>query len=260
MAVLAVGLLGTHLGCGKAPEPVTAAQATLPDTAVEIAREPSIRGRVLLRGGRPQSAGAPVDVGNNPFCGGHGAIANPIWRLSDDGGLADVVVTVAGPAAALNIPDEPVLIDQKDCLFVPHVTVVQAGQWARIRNGDETFHNVRIALHEIGTRSGGQNQDNFGQPAKGFESRKHFEEAGVYRLECDVHRWMKSWVVAHENAHAAVTTDGGRFVIERELADGEYVVEAWHPQFAQKLTQTVRVENGEGQVEFAFQLPDAFDP
>lgn len=258
---LVAGMLGTNLSCGKAPEAGRAeiVSATA-ENAVVVAEQPSIRGRVILAGGRPSRLSTLVDVGPNTFCLGHGAIFDPTWKVAGDGGLADVVVSVLGAPPASNIDPHPVLIDQRECLFVPHVTVLQAGQVARIRNDDATFHNVRIALHEVGTRSGGQNQDNFGQPSKGFESLKQFSQPGVYRLECDVHRWMKSWVVAHDSVHVAVTAADGSFEIPRELKDGTYTVEAWHPQFAQKLSQTVEVAQGRGQADFTFQLADSFDP
>lgn len=261
LTALVVGVLGTHTSCGKVSEPGDAMR----DVQVErssrvVAEKVSLQGEVKLTGGRPLNAGTTVDVGGNPFCSAHGAIVDPTWTVSEDGGLGNVVVTVLGADRASNVLKEPVLINQKNCVFEPYVTVVQAGQNARIHNDDATFHNVRIALHEVGTRSGGENLDNFGQPSKGFESIKAFEQAGVYRLECDVHRWMKCWVVAHDTAHVAVTAADGSFSIPRELADGEYTVEAWHPQFPEKVSKPVRISGGQGIVTFSFDLANAFDP
>lgn len=263
VTALAIGVLGTHASCGKvsdAGDAMSPPVTQMDSSGVEVAEKVSLRGTAVLVGGRPEGAGSNVDVGANPFCTAHGAIVDPTWRISPSGGLADVVVRVLGTQRASNIPTEPVLIDQRNCVFEPYITVLQAGQKARIHNDDETFHNVRIALHEIGTRSGGQNLDNFGQPSKGVESIKSFDQVGVYRLECDVHRWMKCWVVAHDSPHVAVTGTDGSFSIPRALSDGEYQVEAWHPQFPEPIALRVQISDGQGAATFSFDLAKSFDP
>lgn len=246
-------MLIANVSCGKAPEAV--AEANLAP-AIEIAEKPSISGKVTLKGADSTALRKVVDVGGNPFCSGHGEIIDPAWKVGPDGALADAVITVRGSQRASNAIGSP-LIDQTNCEFVPHAVAIQPGQAVRFHNSDLTFHNIRVARHQSGTSGKGENIDNFGQPSRGDENVKTFNTPGLYRLECDVHRWMSAWVVVHEGVHAAVSAADGRFGINRALDDGEYVIEAWHPQFPQRLSQTVTVRDGKATADFTFDFAQA---
>lgn len=248
-------MLIANVSCGKSPEPATA--ATLPPP-VEIAERPAITGKVTLKGVAPESLRQMVDVGGNPFCTGHSPIVDAAWRVASDGALADAIITVRGSRLASNVASEGPLIDQTHCEFVPHAVAIQAGQQVRFHNSDLTFHNIRIVRQQTGQRGGGKNIDNIGQPSRGDENIKVFPTPGIYRLECDVHRWMNAWVFVHEGVHSAVSAADGRFAINRALSDGEYVMEAWHPQFPQSVTRTVTVREGKATVDFDFDFADAF--
>jgi plastocyanin len=248
-------MLIANVSCGKAPE--SAADVKLAP-AVEIASKPSITGKVTLKGTDTAQLRKVVDVGGNPFCTGHGEIVDSAWRVAADGALADAVITVRGSQRASNLPETAPLIDQTKCEFVPHTIAIQPGQNVRFHNSDLTFHNIRIARHEPGTRGKGENIDNIGQPSRGDENVKVFNTPGIYRLECDVHRWMNAWVFVHEGVHATVSTTDGRYEVSRALADGEYVVEAWHPQFPKNLSQTITVRDGKATADFEFDFTQAF--
>ncbi|MDB6003053.1 MAG: hypothetical protein JWR15_40 [Prosthecobacter sp.] len=244
-------MLIANVSCGKMPE--AAAEVKL-SPAVEIAETPSITGKVILKGADAAKLKKVVDVGGNPFCTGHGDIIDSTWRVGADGALADAVITVKGSQRASNLSSAP-MMDQTQCAFVPHTLAIQAGQNVRFHNSDLTFHNIRVARYEAQGKSA--NIDNFGQPSRGDENVKAFNAPGIYRLECDVHRWMNAWVFVHDGAHAAVSAADGHFAISRALADGDYVVEAWHPQFSQSITQTVTVRDGKATVDFNFDFANA---
>jgi plastocyanin len=246
-------MLIANVSCGKAPEAEVTAKLA---PAVEIAEKPSISGKVTLKGADSAALRKVVDVGGNPFCSGHGDLVDPAWRVGADGALADAVITVRGSQRASNGIASP-RIDQTNCEFVPHMVAVQPGQTVRFHNSDLTFHNIRVARHEIGASGKGANIDNFGQPSRGDENVKTFNTPGLYRLECDVHRWMSAWVFVHEGVHAAVSAADGRFAINRALKDGEYVVEAWHPQFPNRLSQTVTIRDGKATADFTFDFAQA---
>lgn len=246
------------VSCGKAPESSASRRVSQP--AVPVAEGVSIEGRVTLAGGLPSGLGKIIDVLGNPFCSQHGALIDPTWKVSADGGLADAVVIVRDGPVASNVSAEPVLVDQKDCLFVPSMTAIQAGQAVRFRNSDLTFHNVRIVRHEPGTENRGENIDNYAQPSMGGENVRTFAEPGIYRIECDVHRWMRAWVRVCDGIHFARSNGNGHFQINRALADGEYTVEAWHPQFEKPVVKTVALRNGKCSVGFEFELATAFRP
>ena len=81
-----------------------------------------------------------------------------------DGGLADVLVYVkSGPSGSYTAPAEPALLDQKGCDYSPHMLAVQAGQPIKIRNSDDTLHNIH-------PRPTANTEFNIGQPRQGMES------------------------------------------------------------------------------------------
>jgi plastocyanin len=224
-----------------------------------VAESSSVSGRVVLLGGPPKSLGQAIDVGGNPFCAGHGKIINPTWKMDAEGGLGDVVITVSGSPRAVNVPANPTLIDQKNCEYLPTVTAVQAGESIAVRNSDLTYHNVRFIRHQAGTLDKGENLENIAQAGQGEEWVRELRTPGLYRLECDIHRWMRAWVYVHEGIHKSVTGLDGKYTVDRALPDGEYTVSAWHPRFKKSLTKTVQVVNGAAQVDFAFDFSLSFD-
>jgi len=252
-AAFGVAMLAANVSCGKVPESTTTAEIK-PSAAVEIPETTSITGKVTLRGADAAKLRKVIDVGGNPFCTGHGEIVDSTWRVAADGALADAVITVRGSQPASNLPAAAPLIDQTKCEFVPHTLAIQAGQSVRFHNSDLTFHNIRVARQTAG---GKENIANLGQPSRGDENVQAFNTPGRYRLECDVHRWMNAWVYVHEGAHTAVSAADGRFAINRALGDGNYVVEAWHPQFSKSLSQTVTIRDGKATADFTFDFAQA---
>jgi plastocyanin len=259
ITALGVALCLATTSCGKiADSGPRLPQAPLAP-AVEVAVKVSVLGKITLQGIQPASLRQIVDVGGNPFCTGHGEILDPAWRVSADGGLANVVVTVQGSPRASNIiPDSAPRIDQTRCEFVPNTLAVQPGQLVRFRNSDLTFHNIRIARHQAGTSHGGENLANLAQASQGLENEETFSVPGIYRLECDVHRWMKAWIYVHEGIHTAVSAADGTYRIDRALADGDYTLKAWHPCFAEPLSQQITISKGTAKADFAFAYSKAF--
>ncbi len=124
LAAFGMVMLLSLTACGKVTEP----QSYQLPPAKQIAETGSISGRVTLIGGIPADLNQAIDVGGNPFCSNHAGLTNPTWRLSKDGGLADVVVSLKLADRAANLAVPAPLIDQSHCEFVPHLTVLQAGQ------------------------------------------------------------------------------------------------------------------------------------
>ena len=87
-----------------------------------------------------------------------------------------------------------------------------------------------------------------------------FAEPGIYRIECDVHRWMRAWVFVNRGCRHAVSGADGRFTINRSLPDGGHTVRVWHPQFPKPAEKTAAVSGGKAAVDFAFNLAESFRP
>jgi hypothetical protein len=205
----------------------------------------AIAGKVSFAGAVP--APQKVKLGADPKCAAlhAGGLDRQPVKVKN-GGLADVLVyvksAVAGAPAA---PAEPLLLDQVGCEYRPHMVVVRVGQPLKIRNSDDTLHNIH-------PRPTVNREFNIGQPRKGMEVTRTFDQAEVMiPTGCDVHPWMRSYISVLAHPFFALTGEDGSYEI-KGLPDGEYEVEAVHGQL-KSTTGKVTVKGGQAsKLDFAF--------
>jgi hypothetical protein len=211
-----------------------------------VAGAGAVRGTVRYAGSPP--AAEPVDMSGEAACAAAHAgrtVALQKVQVGADGGLQDAIVYVRdaprGPAASA----EPALLDQRGCIYEPHVIALRVGQPLVIRNSDPTLHNVHV-------RAERNREFNIGQPIQGLESRRAFDAAEVgIDVSCDVHGWMSGVIAVFDHAHFDVTGEDGSFVLPN-LPAGDYVVEVWHETLGVR-TQPVTVPaTGAAQVTIEF--------
>jgi plastocyanin len=142
------------------------------------------------------------------------------------------------------IPQEPAIVDQRGCMYVPHALAVRRGQQVKIRNSDPTEHNVH-GFPQV------NREFNYMQKP-GAENGHQFQlEPEPFRIKCDIHPWMHVRVAVFEHPYFAVTGLDGAFEI-RELPPGEHELTLWHETFGR---QKVRVKPGEESIAVKFQRP-----
>jgi hypothetical protein len=167
-------------------------------------------------------------------------LTDPTVTLSKDGhALANVIVRVVKGAADAPPPAEPVVVDQKNCMYEPRVQGAVKGQRIVVKNSDPTMHNVHafVGLEDKKTLF------NVAQPpgAKNIDKDSK-ATVGVVKMGCDVHAWMRAYVLFNENPFFAVSDENGRFELG-PLPPGPYTVEAWHEKLG-SLTADLVVEDG----------------
>jgi hypothetical protein len=199
----------------------------------------TITGKIHLAG--PAPANPIIRMGADPLCnkmnrGGQ----RPVQQLvvtGADGGLANVLVDLQGSFPASPAPTEPVVIDQRGCIYTPRVAGARIGQTLRVVNSDMLLHEV----HSISVKG---NEFDTTQPKSGmvFNYQLKNEESPL-RLGCRVHSWMTSYVAVLTHPYFAVSTDAGTFTIANVPA-GKYTIRTWHERFG-RLTKTVAVTPGE---------------
>jgi len=186
----------------------------------------SVAGRVRIEGQRPA-------VNEEFVTGSGGALGNVIVFVSE--GLAN---------RSFDVPAEPVEVDQKGCMYLPHVIGLQAQQKVRIVNNDSTTHNI----HAIPVNN---REWNKAQPAGTTLEETFAREEIAIPVKCNVHPWMRSYIAVFKHPFFAVTGVDGHFDL-RNLPPGEYTVEAWHEKLG-TMKQTITVAAGEAKnMDFVF--------
>jgi plastocyanin len=237
--------------CGKSDSAAISPPARL-EIVTPAGFEPgsiSLSGKISIVGTPPRPDILIENTGDKK-CRSAGPRKTENWKISADGGLAEAIVEVIDAPATAPVPREDII--QEECRFIPHVAIATRGQIIEVVNNDDTFHNVRVVRHQVGTLDKGRNIANYSQPNKGNSSNCAFFDSGIYRLECDVHRWMQAWIYVAENDHIAISESDGNYNLKRALKDGTYTLRAWHPQFANPLEQKIEVKNGQATANFAF--------
>jgi len=145
---------------------------------------------------------------------------------------------------SFDVPAEPVEVDQKGCMYLPHVIGLQAQQKIRIVNSDSTTHNIHAV--PINNR-----EWNKAQPAGTTLEETFAREEIAIPVKCNVHPWMRSYIAVFKHPFFSVTGADGHFDLHN-LPPGEYTVEAWHEKLG-TMKQTITVAAGEAKtVDFVF--------
>lgn len=143
-------------------------------------------------------------------------------------------------------PTEKATINQKGCMYTPHVFGVVPNQPIEIMNSDPTLHNI----HALPKNSP---QFNIAQPKQGMKMIKMFTKPEVMvKVKCEVHNWMACYIGVLDHPFCGVTDDKGNFEI-KNLPAGDYELEAWHEKYG---TRTLQVKVGATEtksVEFTFE-------
>lgn len=170
----------------------------------------------------------------------------------DDGNLANVVVWLTGDGIKPEVPSQPAVLDQKGCQYVPHVVAMMVGQKLVAKNDDPFLHNVHTLPED-------SEPTNIAQVSKGAEDTlKPVKAAEKFPVKCDVHPWMKAWVVALDNQYFAVTDDSGSYSIDTKgLADGTYELHAWQEKYKDAPVGKVTVKGGKADANITFKAKAA---
>jgi len=181
-------------------------------------------------------------------------IKGPVYSdaiLAKDGKLQNVFVWIKkglesykSPAA----PAEPVVMDQRGCMYTPHVVGARVGQQVIFLNSDPILHNVR----SVGEANATFNEM---MQTKDMRLPKTFDKEEVpVRAKCDVHPWMAAFIGVVPHPFFAVSSDAGEWSLVN-VPEGEYEIEAWHESYGRQ-SQKVKVKARDTvQAAFTFKVP-----
>ena len=207
--------------------------------------ESSIFGQVLFEGTVPQPAKTPISA--FPECKYHHPGGVSVAKIqAKNGKLKDVFVYVKEglPPGTYPVPQEPVILDQKGCLFSPHVIGIQIGQPLLIVNSDPMLHNAHAVLD-------GRTLFNLSFPVQGMKVIRRLSTPGIVKFKCDIHGWMAAYVGVLNHPYFSVTGEDGTFEI-RNLPAERYTIEAWHEEFSLSVTDCVVGPKAREEMTFRF--------
>jgi plastocyanin len=231
--VLGLGLAG----CSKKQETTEeTAPAQKAATPIDQSTVGSIAGTITFAGTKPTPKVIHMDA--EPACmkANSGPVYSQEVEVNSNGTLKDVFVAVTDGLGdrTFDVPSTPVTLDQKGCMYHPHVIGLMAGQTLKILNSDGTTHNIHPMPKD--------NPDwNTSMPQNSQPLEKKFNRAEMMiPVKCNVHPWMKAYIGVLKHPYFSATGDDGTFEI-KGLPPGDYTVTAWQEKYG---TQTMKVTVG----------------
>lgn len=253
--ILAAALGFVLVSCGKKEEQPAETSSTASQPAgqpVDTANAGSVSGTIKLDGTPPTPH--KINMAAEPYCvSQHPTPVNDQEVVTGPGGtLANVVVYVSDDMSKYSFatPTTPATIDQKGCMYSPHVVAMMAGQTLQVNNDDKTTHNI----HPIPKDNREWNES---QPPGAPAIEKVFARPeNAIPVKCNVHPWMKSYIFVFKNPYYSVTGDDGKFTIPN-LPPGTYTVTAWQEKYG-NVTQSVTIGPKESKsVDLTFKAASA---
>jgi hypothetical protein len=114
---------------------------------------------------------------------------------------------------------QPVVFDQKVCVFLPHVIAARVGKASIFRNSDPIGHNISIP-------SSGFNQIVGAGESREYQNQK--ESAMPEAVSCSIHPWMQAYYLARANPYVAITKEDGSFELANLPAGEDLEFQVWH--------------------------------
>ena len=214
--VCALSIFGCSKKANEGPP-----QPPPPTALVNPATAGTIVGTVRLEGEPPKFH--PIDMSAEPACvkANPTPVYPPIVVTGDHGALANVVVYVKSGLARYKyeVPQTPVVLNQKGCMYEPRVLALRVGQPLEVHNEDQTVHNI----HVMATVNPSFNRsEEPGEPP--FTVRFDHPELAI-PVSCNVHPWMRAYLFVFDNPYYQVTSKTGDFSL-KGLPPGTYTIEA----------------------------------
>jgi len=152
-------------------------------------------------------------------------------------GIRNAVVSLQTPppGAKWEGTPRPAQMDQLGCVYTPRVVVVPVGGTVDFLNSDRLLHN----LHSVGKENPPFSRT---QP-KGRTISMTFGKPEIVRIDCDLHSWMRAWVVVAAHPFYSVTGSDGEFALEG-VPPGRYTLQIWQESLGTVAKEVVVPESG----------------
>jgi len=173
-------------------------------------------------------APSAIDVNKDvQFCGKSKLMNERLLVNPKNKGVKNVVVYVytgrgGSKLDAVPAANKTLTLANDACRFEPHIVIAQTGDTLKVTNPDSVGHNANLGFFN-------NKQQNFTIPA-GQEKTVALEEnePAPIPVDCNIHPWMKSYVVVLDHPFAAVSDENGDLMIKGLPAGEELVFRVYH--------------------------------
>lgn len=179
--------------------------------------------------GKAPTAKLIVPNKDQEICGKFKLVDEQLVVNPSNNGIANVVVFlylargVKPPAiheSYEKTANDPVVLDNKNCRFEPHIVALRTGQPLQVGNSDSVGHNTNITtLNNVGQNvivpTGTNMKMTFAAP-----------ENNVSPIACNIHPWMKAYAVIKDHPYVGISDADGNVTI-KNLPAGKWTFQLW---------------------------------
>ncbi len=206
----------------------------------------TVQGNVRFEGKVPPAKA--ISMAADPDCARQHSSPVMAQEVMTDakGDLQNVIVFVSDGLGdrTFAAPSQPVVVEQKGCMYQPHVLAVRANQPVEVVNDDPTAHNIH-------PQPANNREWNKAEPPGTKMEEAFAREEIAIPVKCNVHPWMRGYIAVFKHPYFAVTGKDGGFDLSN-LPPGTYTIKAWHEKFGTS-TQTVTIgANETKEISFVF--------
>lgn len=184
--------------------------------------------KFTLDGAAPQPRALVINK-DEQVCGKHGLVDEGLVVNSANGGISNVVVYLYVARGGKKPPvhadykaseKSQVVCDNDKCRFEPHITAVRTTQTLMAGNKDTVGHNMNVATLKNPAK-------NILIPAGGqLKLELTQEESLPSPISCNIHPWMKGYLVVKEHPYVGISDKDGNVLIKNVPA-GKWTFQVW---------------------------------
>lgn len=189
---------------------------------IQVVNGGSISGTVRYAGVKPPVNSIIIEKDQDKCGGTHPNPANPGSGEAIAGAIVYLDTITSGKPFEGSIPKTT--LNQKGCEFVPHVQVIRNGASITVSNSDKVIHNFHFWF-------GVRTVTNDAQPEGAPASTVVLPEAGLHTVRCDMHPWMRGFVMVADHPYYAITDSLGRYTLAN-VPPGHYTLKMWRDSWS----------------------------
>jgi plastocyanin len=175
---------------------------------------------------------APTEVSpvNDLICAENKILTDKLW-VGAKGELSNLALIFDEEKSKLKVPDALQkatagrhTLDNNKCMFSPKITIARPGQTIDVKNSDKTGHNANFQFLKNAPKNflipGGQTRE--------YVLAPDLVEPTSMPVNCDVHPWMKAFVIVKNHPYVGVTNAEGVLEIKDLPVGKDAIFRVWH--------------------------------